>query len=323
MAGFFGIGDFTKEGKGVAKNAPKKRGVFAFFELFFRKFGRLVKLNLLYLVANIPTFLIMFFVSGLVSSLVLNNIAPFIAELSGTTVENAMTNAEYIKNVAVLDLSFRVYASLLFTVLWGAGPVTCGFTYILRNYAREEHAWLFSDFWQHTKNNFKQSAVVFLVDAVVFVAFAFSYYFYGMQSGGLYFLRYIIVCLTIVYTMAHFYIYPLMVTFNLSLKDLYRNSLLFALAKLPRNLITLAFVLLVHIVVPFMCIYSGGYFLIYLFVFALLELLIFVSTTGFIVNFNVYPVIKEHMLAKADPEKYGDKAEDAGEGSVFNDNRII
>ena len=38
MAGFFGIGDFTKEGKGVDKDAPKKRGIFAFFELFFRKF---------------------------------------------------------------------------------------------------------------------------------------------------------------------------------------------------------------------------------------------------------------------------------------------
>ena len=57
MAGFFGFGNYAKEGKGVSKNEPKKRSLFAFFELFFRKFWRLIKLNLLYLLACIPTLL--------------------------------------------------------------------------------------------------------------------------------------------------------------------------------------------------------------------------------------------------------------------------
>ncbi len=323
MAGFFGIGDFTKEGKGVDKNAPKKRGLFAFFELYFRKFWKLLKLNLLYLIANIPTFVIMFFVSGLVSSVILNGAMPLIAEFSGTAAETAASNPEFMKNMAIVDLVIRVYMSLLFTVLWGAGPVSCGFTYVLRNYSREEHAWLFSDFWQHTRDNFKQSIVVFLIDVVVFAAFVFSYYFYGTQANALYFMRYVIVCLAFMYTLAHFYIYPLMVTFKLSIKDVYRNSFLFALAKLPRNFLTLVLVLFVHMGIPFMSIYSGGYFGIYLLVFVLLEILILISTTGFIINFNVYPVIKEYMLAKADPEKYGDNDDAEDENTVFNDDRII
>jgi len=322
MAGFFGIGDFTKEGKGVDKNAPKKRGVFAFFELFFRKFWKLMKLNLLYLIVNIPTFVIMFFVAGIVSSVFVNSVSPLIAQFSGTTLENAMASSEYMKNIALVDMISRIYVTLLFTVLWGMGPVTCGFTYVLRNYSREEHAWLFSDFLQHTKSNFKQSFIVFIIDVAVFILFVFAFNFYGTQSNALYAFKYVIICLAFVYTLAHFYLYPLMVTFDLSLKDLYRNSFLFALAKLPRNLLTLVLVLCVHMGIPFMSIYSGGAFAIYLLIFVCLELLLLISTTGFIINFNVYPVMKEYMLSKADPERYGDNDSDDSD-SVFNDERMI
>ena len=322
MAGFFGIGDFTKEGKGVDKNAPKKRGLFAFFELFFRKFWKLVKLNLLYLIVNIPTFVIMFFVAGIVSSVFVNSISPLVAQASGATLENALTNAEYMKNIALIDMISRIYVTLLFTVLWGMGPVTAGFTYVLRNYSREEHAWLFSDFFQHLKNNFKQASIVFIIDVVVFILFVFAFNFYGTQANALYVFKYVIICLAFVYTLAHFYLYPLMVTFDLTLKDLYRNSFLFALAKLPRNVLTLVLVLFVHAGIPFMSVYSGGGFAVYLMVFVLLELLLLISTTGFIVNFNVYPVMKEYMLSKADPERYGDNDTD-GDDSVFNDERMI
>ena len=48
MAGFFGFLDFTKEGPGVSKDAPKKKAFFAFFELFFRNFWNFFSINLTY-----------------------------------------------------------------------------------------------------------------------------------------------------------------------------------------------------------------------------------------------------------------------------------
>ena len=40
MAGFFGIGDFTKEGPGIEKDAPEKKKIVVFFETFFRNFWK-------------------------------------------------------------------------------------------------------------------------------------------------------------------------------------------------------------------------------------------------------------------------------------------
>lgn len=46
--------DYEKAGSGVSKNAPKKKAFFAFFELYFRKFWKLIRLNLLTFLFCIP-----------------------------------------------------------------------------------------------------------------------------------------------------------------------------------------------------------------------------------------------------------------------------
>jgi uncharacterized membrane protein YesL len=46
--------NYGKAGPGIAKNAPKKRSFFKFWELFFRKFWKLIQLNLLTFVLCIP-----------------------------------------------------------------------------------------------------------------------------------------------------------------------------------------------------------------------------------------------------------------------------
>lgn len=45
---------FTKEGPGIAKDAPKKKGLSLFFETFFREFWQLIKLNLIFVLYCIP-----------------------------------------------------------------------------------------------------------------------------------------------------------------------------------------------------------------------------------------------------------------------------
>ncbi len=54
MAGFFGFLDFTKEGPGIDKNAPKKKAPFVFAETFFRNFWRFMLINVVYAVLSIP-----------------------------------------------------------------------------------------------------------------------------------------------------------------------------------------------------------------------------------------------------------------------------
>lgn len=305
MAGFFGFGDFTKEGKGVDKDAPQKRSFFLFWELFFRKFSRLISLNLLYLVSVIPTVIVVFFLSGFLSSNIVEHLVPAIAEIFNIAQANAADNAEFMRLAVYLDLIIRAVVTILFTALWGMGPVTCGFTYVLRNYARQEHSWMFSDFFSNVKRNFKQGIVVWLIDLVMFFVLYNAYNFYASQSGFVNVIKYFVITFAIVYTMMHFYIYQLIITFELPLKQLYRNSFILALGKLPRNILILAALLVVNLILPYFSIYSSAFSIMVL-IYVVLLLLILFSFSGFLINFFVYPVIKNEMLSKADPEKYGE-----------------
>lgn len=52
--GFFGFLDFTKEGPGISKDAPKKKTFFVFFETFFRNFFKFFSINLTFVLTSIP-----------------------------------------------------------------------------------------------------------------------------------------------------------------------------------------------------------------------------------------------------------------------------
>ena len=48
--------NYLKEGPGIDVNAPKKKGIFLFFEIFGRKFIDLIKTNSLYFLVSLPFF---------------------------------------------------------------------------------------------------------------------------------------------------------------------------------------------------------------------------------------------------------------------------
>ncbi len=54
MAGFFGLFNYEKEGPGISKDAPKKRGFIVFFEFFFRNFWKFITINLVHGLICLP-----------------------------------------------------------------------------------------------------------------------------------------------------------------------------------------------------------------------------------------------------------------------------
>jgi len=194
------------------------------------------------------------------------------------------------------DIQIRLVLTLLLILLWGAGPVTAGFTYVLRNYAREEHAWIWSDFIRVLRENFKQGMAVWLIDWVVFYVMAFAFFYYGSMPGWMAALQVLIGLLFVLYTFMHFYIYPMMVTFKLRLRDLYRNSALFAFGRLFHNIGVLLLILLFTL--PFL--YFSNLSAIVLII---LVIFILLSFLGFIVNFSVYPQLKKFMIIERDEVK--------------------
>lgn len=179
------------------------------------------------------------------------------------------------------------------------GPATAGFTYVMRNFAREEHAFLWSDFFEQFKKNFKQSFIVSLIDIPLIVLVYVNYQFYTqMWSKGLLFqIAFgLFVAAALVYIFSKFYVYQLIVTFDMKLRHIYKDCFIFAIVGLWRNILLLLVI-------------AAIWFLIWLFPIAIILVpFLPLSFCGFLINFTTGPLIKKYMIdlpsqAKEEPEK--------------------
>ena len=130
---FFGlIGNYDKPGPGVSKDEPKKAAPVRFFEILWRKLSKLVQLNLIFMI-------------------------PFAVVVALMVVIFFLPLPHFAFNTSLfgpLDL-YAIYAVPLPLILMA--PFSAGMAYVTRNFAREEHAFVWSDFWEAVKNNWKAS----------------------------------------------------------------------------------------------------------------------------------------------------------------------
>ena len=229
MAGFFGFFDYSKPGRGISKDEPEKTGIALYFDILLRRFWKLISLNLLYILFSIPAIVIF----GLFSSLSVTYISSYVFDLAHISAD---------ESAALYFLTTRLTV-ILFTV-FGSGAATAGMTYVLRNYVNDKHSWVWSDFFDNFKSNFKQGTIVFLIDIVAIVLFSVSWFFYSSQVSAVMMsvvLRAIVLGVFVIFTMMHMYIYHIMVTFKLGIKDIYRNSFILIMARLPWNVLAFLF----------------------------------------------------------------------------------
>ncbi len=272
MAGFFGFFDYTKPGPGVPKDSPPKAKFFVFFEVLGRKFWKLIRLNIMFLIFNIPAI-----IAALVAMQFIFQ-QKFLADLGDD-----------------LFVRFALGSFLLCIPVVTVGPAQAGYTYILRNYSREEHAFPWWDFKDAALKNFKESMIICILDFLFVLVFGIAINFYGkaeinsiisaLATGFL-------VMAFIVFLMMHLYIYPMLVTFKLKVKQVYKNALIFAMAKFLPNLgiLIVCFVLLQAT-------------FIYPVIGVILFCLITMSLIGLITNFYAYPKLKKYIIDKLPEEE--------------------
>lgn len=282
---------YVKPGPGVSKDAPQKTAFFLFFDIYFRKFWDLIKVNLLYFIS-----IVLFFIPvGMI-------LIPLFADFKDTA--NSLLLSFHNGGAPIRLLNPWLIIYLLPIGL--AGPATAGFTYIMRNFAREEHAFLWSDYKDTIKSNWKQALAAGLIQIVAstLLIFAMSYYYQNMHKSALFVVPFIFTLIvSMLFLFMQYYIYVLIITFRLTLSQIYRNSLIFAFLGLGRNFLVTIFCA-VTLLLSF-------YFLPLAFI---LVPCLTLSTMGLIVNFCVWPVIKKYMI---DPNPENQKKQT--EESVFED----
>ncbi len=190
----------------------------------------------------------------------------------------------------VLNLLYLLACVPIITI----GPATAAVNYVSRNFSQAKPVDMFSDFVEKCKEYFKKGFVVSLIQ--LFVSALLITSFLSWTSGDfdfsqgwrtaaivvIFFVGYLLIC-------SFFYVYPMMVSFDLTVKQLLRNSVILALTQLWRNIVMLL---------------VAAVFVILTFLFWPLTfpvpLFIAFSAVFFVSNSLVFPVLKKYV---ATPEK--------------------
>ncbi len=221
MAGFFGMFDYTKPGKGVSKEDVDKHGIALFFDILGRRLGKILLLNILYVIFSIPALVIYWFVS-----------AYLIIVFTGF----------YPGDYEPLMLQFlNLFTTVCMLLLLGSGSATAAMNYVLRKYVNDTHSWVWSDFWDNFKSNFVQGTLSFIINTVVFFLFCIAILFYA-NMGGLFSIVLVtfVIILFAIFIMTQTYLYQIMASMTLKIKDIYRNAILLTVGCLPVSIVSLA-----------------------------------------------------------------------------------
>ncbi len=196
-------------------------------------------------------------------------------------------------DLVFLNLLYIVFCIPIVTI----GPATAGLIKVARNYSQERSCFMFHDFWKAFKSNFKQSFVVGIVDMLlIYWAYVMVYFYYNFSLEydiGKVFLVVAISLMLIIFLM-HFYIYLLIVSTNLKMKQILKNAFLLTSVGLKATLISfftligiLAFMVLLIVGTA-----SNAAIIIDLVIIAALLF----SFLAFVICYNCYPVIRKYVI---------------------------
>ena len=208
---------YGKQGKAdmtVADLPANRRQLFG--TVLKVRWTQMIGVNLLYLIFWIPAII------WTIMNLMLLNSAQ-------VTDAGAFTRADVLSVIST-------WLMIMIPCIAITGPFNAGVTYVLRNWARDQHSFILSDFKDAVKGNWKQALPVSLISGLMpFVVFM-AVQFYGemAKSSPLFMIPIALVILMgAVWSMATMLMYVMMVTYTLRLRDIIRNSILLTVGKLP------------------------------------------------------------------------------------------
>ena len=222
-----GKGDYQKD------DLPRTRWQL-FWEMLRVRFAGLFRLNIVSVIAWLPA---MYVLIQLMSNLF--NIAGVAQTVEMDPSAATPEQLELVQNLRPLYNSVIMRSLLLLVpAIAITGPFQAGMAYVTRNWARDEHAFVWSDFKDALIGNWKQSLVISFITGLVPLIVYVGYQFYGdMGQQNMLFVvpQMLTAMLGLVWALALVYFYPMMVTYKLNLRTLLRNAFLLSIGRLPQT----------------------------------------------------------------------------------------
>lgn len=244
-----GKGDFRKE------DLPQNRRQL-FADTLKVRLSALCRINLLYMLIFLPAMLvIMFHFTSMISytsrRVMIEQSADYASYAAQFTAEDnaaeaAVSEEQYneIKNTDrnyVDDLKSVLYHLFIWLVpcLAITGPFTAGLSYVTRNWARDEHAFIWTDFKDALKENWKKSLVLSVITSVIPLLVFLGWETYGQMASRnaiMFIPQVLVVMVALIWAISITYMHPLAVSYELKTKDVIRNGLLLGVARLPMSI---------------------------------------------------------------------------------------
>jgi uncharacterized membrane protein YesL len=232
MAGIFNSFYYGKAGKAdfTPDQLPKNRRQL-FFETLRVRFSSLIGMNLLYVFFMLPSLLWTFINSQLVFSML----------DAGMDAAGTAQIADAASQTANVMGTVFIYLIGLIPCMAFSGAFKPGIVYILRNWARDQHSFIWSDFKDAVKLNWKCGLLAGLINGFSFFLTYECYLFYGDMavSGAIFWVipQTFIIVICAMWWMANMLIFPMMVTYEMKFRQLVRNCFIIVVARLPWSIL--------------------------------------------------------------------------------------
>ena len=241
-----GKGDFRKE------DLPQNRREL-FRDTLKTRLSGLCRINLLYMIIFLPAMIVLMLNFTNILSVTTNlmaieqqeSYASYAEQFKETEQEVPITEEQFaaLKSEGV-DYRSLLDSAILRVLIWLipciaiTGPFTAGLSYVTRNWARDEHTFIWTDFKDAVKANWRQSLVLSVITSILPLAVYVGWVFYGQlaQKNVIMMVPQVLVVLVaFLWAISITYMHPLAVTYELKMKDLLRDGLLLGVARLPMS----------------------------------------------------------------------------------------
>ena len=300
---FFRFFDYNRDNRLDALQEDTTPNVRRYFKLLGRRFWKLITLNLMMLPLLLPVLVAIYLYFSLEQTPTANNI--IFPQLYGASIAAPSTHSTFLLDLfgAQMDIPIMGVGAyvgigicalfLLITLGWQ----NVGATYVLRNMVRGEAVFLWSDYFYAIKRNLRPAFFLGLIDGLIIFLLGFDIMYFWNQTGDFWtdVFFFAIFALIVLYFFMRFYIYLLLVTFDLSIKKIFKNALIFTMLGIKRNLMGLLGIALITAI-------NVGLF----FVFAatplgiaiplILPLFYYLAVTAFTSTYCAYPIIERYMI---------------------------
>ena len=240
----------NRDGKGVKKGEDTRPTLKNFFKQFVRKFSHLLSLNLLMLLQIAPI------IVGLLAYLFIqrtpSQTSPLFAPLYGASLIEQSPASALLLALEAIPLNIPVFQPVAYWIIAGCalvmllfnGLLTVGSFYVLRGLVRGDAVFVFSDFFYGIKRNLKQGFLFGLVDTLFTIVLVFDVVYYSGTVGAFWMdvLFWILTALAILYLIMRPYIYMMMITFDMKIRKMFKNALIFSALGIKRNLMAALFI---------------------------------------------------------------------------------